>query len=184
MNAKMNLNDVATPLRSAVLEYFVGERQEMLLILSGSLLVTVMVLWLWTTTRTGFAAAFAFTALVTATLLSRTAVSLLACDNGLSNKIVQALGTERQAKSLTAERKRIAVVRSKYRYYRYASSVIALIALLGLTLWNRGWVHGVAAGLVLLVVAQMLIDHYSERRADRYFQRLTMSAESLPHSAS
>ena len=44
MNAKMNLNDVVMSLRSAVLEYFAGERQEMLLILSGSLLVTVMVL--------------------------------------------------------------------------------------------------------------------------------------------
>jgi hypothetical protein len=178
----MNLNEVATPLQSAVLEYFAGERQEMLLILGGSLLVTVLVLWLWIITRTDFAAAFAITVIATAALFSGTAVSLLARDNGVSNTIVQALGTERQTASLTGERERIAVVRSKYRYYRYASSVIASIAILGLAILNRGWVHGVAAGLLLLVVAQILIDHYSERRADRYFQRLTMSTESLAHS--
>ncbi len=142
-------------------EYFAGERREMLMILGGSLLVTVVVLWLWITTRTDFAAAFAISVIATATLFSGTAVSLLARDNGVSNAIVQAPGTERQAASLTGERGRIAMVRSKYRYYRYASSVIGLIALLGVALSNRGWVHGVAAGLLLLVVAQILNNHYS-----------------------
>ncbi len=183
MSATMISNEIAAQLQSAVLEYFAGERQEMLLILSGSLLVTVLALWLWIATRTGFAAAFAITVIATAVLFSSTAVSLLVRDKEMSNTIVQALGTERQAASLTSERERIAVVLSKYRYYRYISSVIALIALLSLALSSRGWVHGVAAGLLLLVVAQVLIDHYSERRAERYFQQLGMNAESLASSA-
>jgi hypothetical protein len=51
-------------------------------------------------------------------------------------------------------------------------------------LTSLGRVHGVAAGWLVLVVAQILIDHFSERRANRYFQRLTMSTQSLAHSAS
>ena len=157
---------------------------EIWLTLSGALLVSVLALWLWITTRTGFATAFAITAVAATVLLSGAAASLLVRGNGLSTTIVQVLGTEQQEASLATERKRISVVRSKYPYYRYASCVIALIALLGLALSNRAWIHGFAAGLLLLVVAQTVIDHYSEQRAEHYFERLSMSTESLAHSAS
>lgn len=183
MSSKMIPNEISTQIQSTVLQYFAGERQEMLLILCGSLLVTMSALWLWIATHTGFSAAFAITVIASAVLFSGTAVSLLVRDNGVSNTVVQALGTERQAASLADERERIEVVLSKYRYYRHASGVIALMALLGLILSSRGWVHGLAAGLLLLVVAQVLIDHYSERRADAYFQQLGMSRE-VAYSAS
>jgi hypothetical protein len=104
--------------QSAVIDYFSGERQEMLLILGGSLLVAALALWLWVATRTGFAAAFAITVLAAA---------------------------------------------------------IALLALLGLVLSGRGWIHGVAAGLLMLVVAQVLIDHYSEHRAADYLRKLEVA---------
>lgn len=165
-------DELSAQVQSAALEYFVGERQEMLLILEGSLLLTALALWFWFTTRTGFSAAFAITAIAAAVLFSGTAFSLLDRDQGLANSVLQTLGTENQAATLTAERERISVVLSKYPYYRYAAGVSAFIALLGLILSNRGWIHGVAAGLLIVVVGQVLIDHYSERRAEDYLCKL------------
>ena len=37
---------------------------------------------------------------------------------------------------------------------------------------RRGWVHGVVTGLLLLVVAQVVIDHFSEQRATQYLAAL------------
>jgi hypothetical protein len=161
----------------AVLEYFSGERREMVLILCGSAILSALVFWMWITTRTGFALAFAATVLASAILFSATAVSLLQRDKGISAAIVQGIDTGQHASTIAAERERISVVLSKYRYYRYAASAIAVLALC-LMLSVRQWVHGLAAGLLLLVSVQVLIDHFSERRADVYFERLTaVSAE-------
>ena len=183
MSTKMISAELGTQIQATVLGYFAGERQEMLLILSGSLLLSALALWLWMSTRTGFAAAFAITVITTAVLFSGTALSLFVRDQGLSTKVVQTMGTERQAEILATEHGRIAVVVSKYPIYRYASGVIAFIALLGLMLSSRGWVHGMAAGLLLLVVAQVLIDHYSEQRATTYFKQLSIYAAGLASPA-
>ncbi|BDC86833.1 hypothetical protein JZM63_05445 [Aeromonas caviae] len=170
--------------QTTVLHYFAGERQEMLLIVGGSLLFSALSLWLWWATRTNFAATFALTVIATAILFSATALSLSVRDRGLSASLVYALDTPQQGTMLAVERERIAVVVSKYPYYRHASGVITLIALLGLALSSRDWVHGLAAGLLLLVVAQVLIDHYSERRATHHLNRLDAYAAELASSAS
>lgn len=183
MSTKMIPAELSAQIQATVLDYFAGERQEMLLILTGLLLLSALALWLWMATRTSFAAAFAITVIATAVLFSGTALSLFVRDQGLSARVVQTMGTERGTASLAAERERIAVVVSKYPIYRYASGVIAFIALLGLALSARGWVHGLVAGLLLLVVAQVLIDHYSEQRASAYFKRLSIYAAGLASSA-
>lgn len=175
--------EMSAQIQATVLDYFAGERQEMSLILGGSLLLSALALWLWTATCTGFAAVLAITVIVTAILFSATALSLFVRDRGLSASLLQTAGLH-QADRLVAERGRIVVVVSKYPYYRYTSGVIAFIALLGLTLSSRGWVHGLAAGLLLLVVAQVLIDHYSEQRAATYLKRLDSYAAELASSAS
>lgn len=43
---------------------------------------------------------------------------------------------------------------------------------MALALTKKPWAHGVAVGLLLMVVAQVVIDHYSERRAHRYHGEL------------
>ncbi|WP_176442624.1 hypothetical protein [Noviherbaspirillum humi] len=162
----------------AVLDYFAGERQEMLIILSGSAVLAIVAAWLWAATRTGFAMALAITVLVSASLLSAMAVSLLVRDKGLSGNVTQALGSEQRASAISAERERISVVISLYKYYRYAAAAVGVLALAGLLLTQRGWVHGLAAGLLLLVVAQTMIDHYSEKRARLYFEKLNVMSGS------
>lgn len=169
----MIVDPFTAQLQSAVLAYFAGERQELWLTLGLSLLVSVLVTCLWLSTRTGFAAALALTTVVTTGLLAGGAASLLNRDSGLASSIVQALGTDQQAARMATERERMSVVRSKYRYYRIGALALGLAALLCLALSHRGWVHGLAVGLLLLVVAQTLIDHHSEQRADRYFSQLS-----------
>ena len=180
----MHPAELSAQIQTMVLDYFAGERQEMLLIVGGSLLFSVLALCLWSVTRTGFSSAFAITVLATAILFSATAFSLSVRDRSLSTSLVQAVGTPQQTANLAAERERIAVVVSKYPYYHYASGVIALIAVLGFVFSSRGWVHGLAAGLLLLVVAQVLIDHYSEQRATCYLKRLGFHTAALASSAS
>lgn len=171
----MSTNEIAMPLQSAVLEYFAGERQEALLILGGSAILTALAAWLWIATRSSFATAFAATVLATAALLSVTAGSLLVRDKGLVAAIAQDIQSTHQP-AVQIELERMRVVVSKYRYYRYAAAVLGAIGLLGLMLSDRAWVHGVAAGLLLLVVAQVLIDNYSEGRAGTYYKQLSQTA--------
>lgn len=172
MSTTMIPTELSLQIQGTVLDYFAGERKEMLLILGCSLLLSALAFWLWMAVRDHFAVAFAITVIATSVLLSGTALSLFVRDKGLSDAIVQAMGTAQQTTSIAAERERIAVVISKYPVYRYAAGIIACIALFGLVFFARDWVHGVSAGLLLLVVAQVLIDHYSEQRASAYFKQL------------
>ena len=54
---------------------------------------------------------------------------------------------------------------------------VGLAALLILALSRQPWLHGVAAGMLLLVVAQVVIDRYSENRATSYLAQLSLRAQ-------
>jgi hypothetical protein len=62
----------------------------------------------------------------------------------------------------------MAEVIRKYPYYRIGALGLGLFALVAVAVSRRAWVNGAAAGLLLVVVAQVGIDHYSEARAMRY----------------
>lgn len=177
----MSPDDVVVPMQSAVAEYFSGERREMVLIIAGSLIFTILAAWLWVATRSGFAMSFAVTVLSAAILLSITAGSLLVRDKELSSVITEGIESPNMLSMLKTERERISILQSKYRYYRFGAALIAAFCVLGLMLSDRSWLHGVAAGLLLLVVAQILIDHFSERRAGVYINRLSVTETATTH---
>lgn len=168
--------EVSISLQSAMGEYFDGERREMFFIFTGSLVLAGLAAWLWMSSRSGFALGFVVTVLLAATLLSATAASLLIRDKALSSALGQGFGSPQQALVVSAERSRIQAVVSKYRYYRYGAAAFVALSLLGLLLTHRNWVHGAAAGLLMLVVAQILIDHFSEQRARIYLAQLSAIA--------
>lgn len=163
-------------MHQAVSEYFGGEFNEMLFILAGSALLVGLAAWLWFATRSGFAMAFGTTVMVAAVLFSATAVSLMVRDKELSSSLLQVASSPNRGEAVTQELKRIDTVVSKYRYYRYVAAVLAALSVMGLLLIHRGWVHGIAAGLLLVVVAQVFIDHFSEQRARQYRSRLSATA--------
>lgn len=167
----MNLADTSQ-LQNVVREYFSGEHGEMMLIFAGSAVFAGLAIWLWLATRSGFSVGLGVTVVAIALLLSGTAGSLLVRDRGLVNDLAQGIGTPQQGQVLAKERDRVTVVVSKYRYYRYGAAVLAAFSMLGILLSSRGWVHGIAAGLLLLVVAQVVIDHFSEHRATQYLAAL------------
>lgn len=168
----MNPTETFAPLQALIRDYFKGEQHEMMLIFVGSAALTSIAAWLWFATRSSFAVGFGITVLVTAMLLCGTAASLLVRDKALVEELTLSLGKPQQSQVLAKERARIEVVISKYRYYRYSAAVLAALSVLGLLLTSRGWVHGVVAGLLLLVVAQVVIDHFSEQRATQYLTAL------------
>lgn len=176
----MTPTEASTSLQLAIHEYFNGEFYEMLFILAGSALFTGLATWLWLATRSGFAMAFGTTVLVAAALFSAAAVSLMVRDKDLSNSLVQAASSPHRGQAMAQELKRIDTVVSKYRYYRYGAAVLAALSGMGLLLTHRAWVHGIAAGLLLVVVAQVFIDHFSEQRARQYLSRF--SAATNNHS--
>ncbi len=161
----------------AVSEYFGGEFYEMLFILAGSALLVGLAAWLWLATRSGFAMAFGTTVLVAAALFSGMAVSLMVRDKDLSNSLMQVADSPNRGQAMAQELKRIDTVVSKYRYYRYGAAVFAALSVMGLLLTHRGWVHGIAAGLLLVVAAQVVIDHFSEQRARQYLSRLSVAVD-------
>jgi hypothetical protein len=55
-----------------------------------------------------------------------------------------------------------------------------MIALAAVALSRRAWVNGAAAGVLLLVIAQVMIDHYSEARALRYAGQLREAVVARP----
>lgn len=69
---------------------------------------------------------------------------------------------------LATETRRVADFIKKYPYYRYGVLFLGLLALAAVAITRQGWVNGAAAGVLLLVVAQLTIDHYSETRAIRH----------------
>ncbi|MCJ2374438.1 hypothetical protein [Pseudomonas sp. RGM 3321] len=157
----------------AVRNYFAGERNEMLAILAVSVVLALSAFALYYSSGSGLAKGFLITTLVCAGLMSATALSLMVRDGNAPTNLTVAIGSEQAPQAIASERDRVAVVISKYKYYRYGAGVLGAIALAGLLLSSRGWVHGVAAGLLLLVVAQVLIDHFSERRAHLYHEQLS-----------
>lgn len=168
----MTPTETFAPLQALIREYFKGEYNEMMLIFAASAALTCIAVWLWVATRSGFALGFGVTVLATAMLLCGTAASLLVRDKGLVEELTLSIGKPQQSQVLAKERARIEVVVSKYRYYRYSAAVLAALSVLGLLLTSRGWVHGVVTGLLLLVVAQVVIDHFSEQRATQYLAAL------------
>ena len=168
----MTSTETYAPLQALIREYFKGEYNEMMLIFAGSAALTCIAVWLWVATHSGFAVGFGVTVLATAMLLCGTAASLLVRDKGLVEELTLSIGKPQQSQVLAKERARIEVVVSKYRYYRYSAAVLAALSVLGLLLTSRGWVHGVVTRLLLLVVAQVVIDHFSEQRATQYLAAL------------
>lgn len=168
--------NVQTSLRLTISEYFSGEYSEMLFILAGSVLFAALATWLWRVTRSGFAVGIGVTVLVAVVLLAGMATSLLVRDKGLSSSLLQSVSSPHGAEIVAEEVARIETVVSKYRYYRYGAAVLAALSVLGLIVTRRDWVHGVAAGLLLIVVAQVVIDHFSEQRARLYLTRLSAPA--------
>lgn len=160
----------------AILQYFHGERREMIAILAGSLVATLLTGGLFLLVRDSFVKALLVTVLISAALLSSTAGSLLARDARLRTDLVAAVQSAHGERALAGERTRVAAVISKYRYYRYGATGLGVLALLALTVSRKGWAHGAALGLLMLVMAQVVIDHYSEQRARGYFDRLAPAA--------
>jgi asparagine N-glycosylation enzyme membrane subunit Stt3 len=78
----------------------------------------------------------------------------------------------------------MAEVIRKYPYYRVAALGLGVVALAAVALSRRGWVNGAAAGVLLLVVAQATIDHYSEGRATQVRRPAPRSARGAAVRAS
>ena len=145
----------------------------MLSILGVSVLLMTVVVAFFFTTRDGFAKGLMVAVVACATLLSATAMGLLFRDNQLSQSLVSQLGSDAAATAVQQEQTRMVAVTGNYPRYRWAAAAIGCAALLILVFFRQPWLHGVAAGLLLLVVAQIIIDHYSEGRAATYLAQIT-----------
>lgn len=157
----------------AIQTYFGGERSEGFAILAFSAGLVLVAAVLLAVGRDGFARGFAVVALVVAVLLSATVTSLMRRDTPHQDRLVVGVRCGNGMEIVTGETSRMAEVIRKYPYYRIAALGLGALALLAVALSPRGWVNGAAAGVLVLVVAQIMIDHYSEARARRYSGELS-----------
>jgi hypothetical protein len=159
-------------LTTAVQAYFAGERHEGFAILAFSAALVLVSVAIHMTARDGFSRGFGAVALLLAVLLSATVISLMRRDTPHQAKITAAIRGGDAGAALVEEASRMADVIRKYPYYRIVALGLGLFALVAVGVSRRGWVNGVAAGVLLVVVAQVVIDHYSEARATRYAGQL------------
>lgn len=160
-------------LSDAVAAYFSGERIEMIAIIGGALVTILASATLWLRLRDGFATGFVFTAVAAGLLLGGTAAALIARDGKTALALAQATSKpDTHTTAVAREAVRVDGVIRNYPTYRYVAAGLLALAIAGLLLTTRGWIHGVAMGLMLVAAAQVVIDHYSEQRARRYAERL------------
>lgn len=171
--------DIPQLLQLVITSYFAGERNEMILIISTAIAASIVTIYLSSRIPSPLIRALNITVISAALLLAITALSLLIRDAAIQENLLSGLSTEQILLLLSAELQRINVIIDKYHVYRYISALLAIMSLLGVCISRHRYVHGVAAGLLLLVIAQLTIDHYSENRALRYQQALTQLLYSL-----
>ena len=94
--------------------YFRGERQEMLLVLAGALVLTVAAGALYAFVRDGFARGFAAAVVLTALLLTVVVASVLRRDPRLQAEIEAGLRGPNPAEVVAAEAARMTVVIRNY----------------------------------------------------------------------
>ena len=168
---------------TAVQAYFAGERHEGFAIL-GFLVALVLVAGsLHAVGRDGFSRGFGIVALLLAILMSPMVVSLMRRDARHQATLVVGLRGEDARAVVTAEVGRMAEVIRKYPYYRVGALGLGALALVAAALSRRAWVNGTAAGVLLIVVAQFMIDHYSEARAVRYAGELKAAVSAVVHGS-
>ena len=168
---------------TAVQAYFAGERHEGFAIL-GFLVALVLVAGsLHAVGRDGFSRGFGIVALLLAILMSPMVVSLMRRDARHQATLVVGLRGEDARAVVTAEVGRMAEVIRKYPYYRVGALGLGSLALVAAALSRRGWVNGTAAGVLLIVVAQFMIDHYSEARAVQYAGELKAAVSAAAHGS-
>jgi MFS family permease len=150
-----------------ITRYFAGERSEMIafLIYAGALLIVAVVLF-WTGDRFGRALSGC---LVVASLIAvSTAVPLLRRDGPLRDALVAAVQTDGARPAVAVERARMDAVLANYPRYRYAFVASALVGL-GLLLFTHGATsRGVTVGLLIIAATGVVVDQFSEARAERY----------------
>jgi hypothetical protein len=164
----MNVDTMA----AAVHAYFTGERLEGFAILAFSAGLVIVAAGLHAAGRDGFSRGFGGVALVVAALLAAMVISLMRRDAPHEATLVAGLRGADAKAIVAAEAGRMAVVIGKYPHYRIGALGFGALALAAVALSRRGWVNGAAAGVLLLVIAQVVIDHYSESRAVRYAGQL------------
>lgn len=155
-------------LTTAIQAYFAGERHEGFAILAFSAGLVLVAAAIHVAARDGFSGGFGAVALLLAVLLSSTVISLMRRDTPHQAELTAAVRGGDASAVLAAEARRMAEVVRKYPYYRTVALALGLLALGAVAMSRRAWVNGAAAGLLLVVVAQVVIDHYSEARATRY----------------
>lgn len=153
---------------TAVQTYFAGERREGFAILGFAVALVVFAGSLQAAGRDGFSRGFGIVALLLAILASSMGVSLMRRDARHQAMLVTGLRGGEASAVVTAEAGRVTEVIRKYPYYRVVALGLGALALAAAALSRRGWVNGAAAGVLVVVVAQFVIDHYSEARAVRY----------------
>ncbi len=162
----------ATLLVDTSREYFLGERREMVAILISAGVAILIALFVLIRLRDGFAAGVAFTVIIAAVLLGGAAVSLLKRDGPM----LTAITVEAQSGAVAVVREReigrITTIIEKYPIYHRVALALGIIAIVLAAFVSSPAARGVAAGLLLLVAAQFIIDHYSESRARLYESRL------------
>ena len=169
----MTINTEAA--RLAVETYFTSEAAEMYCILGGSVVLGLCSVVLWLRFNDQFSIALGITLIILALLFAAAGASLLIRDSKNAQMLQETLRGEdiaAQQSVLTLERQRMQTVADNYQNLRMAFAALALIGALLIVFTHHNISHAIAVGLLIMALAGVVIDKYSEVRTLIYLKHL------------
>ena len=130
---------------------------------------------LWLKFNDQFSMALSISLAIVALLLAATGASLLVRDGKNAQMLQETLlsnDISAQQSILTVERQRMQVVVDNYPNLRLGFAGLALIGALLIAFTHHNVSHAIAVGLLIMALAGVAIDKYSEIRARTYLEIL------------
>jgi hypothetical protein len=160
-------------------EYFRGERSEAWTLAAcalGLALAGATFLWI---VRDAFAVGLGPMLLLGALILATTSGTILIRDPGLHGSLMADLANPTaKVATMVNEQARIARVLADFQLYTRGLLGLGVLAIALLVFVQAPIVRGIAAGLLVMLTAQSIIDHYGDTRAKVYAEQLRVSAAS------
>lgn len=161
----------------SIAEYFRGERTEAWVLAACALALTIAgIIFIWAV-RDGFAVGLGFMLLIGALILGSTSATILVRDPGLQATLASGVArAPERAVTVAMEHARVTRAIGDFGLYTHVFMGLGAFGVGLLLFVEAPLARGFAVGLLIMLVAQVIIDHYGEARAEIYAGHLSAFA--------
>ena len=133
------------------------------------LMITAIGLW---STRDVFARPLAIVLVACALVSCAVSIPLLLRDGPHKDRLLERIGKGETVNVVQEETARMETVARNYPYYRYLYAAVILAVAVMMLFFRTATTLGVSVGLLVFAATGLVVDHYSETRAEIYLSQL------------